>query len=162
MTNTETIKSALIKQIIDSGSNIPLSVLVGNIDLLINTAKTENYSAISDKVIGSHITEPELKVEDLKAGEWYVLTYKSNYTFDIHSDFLLKFKELNSGDLEGLKAANMATNDIYDYSSTVCPTDNVVSIRHATREEIIKYFPHEFEVDAHGGNDIAQLTDPQL
>ena len=162
MTNTETIKSALIKQIIDSGSTLPLSVLVGNIDLLINAAKTENNSAISDKVIGSHITEPELSVEDLKAGEWYVLTYKGYYTFDIHSDFLLKFKELNSGDLEGLKAANMTTNNIYDYSSKVCPIDNVVSIRHATREEIIKYFPHEFEIDTHGANDIPQVTDPQL
>jgi hypothetical protein len=58
MTNTETIKTALIKQIIDSGSNIPLSVLVGNIDLLINAAKAEQCIAISDKVIGSHITEP--------------------------------------------------------------------------------------------------------
>jgi hypothetical protein len=162
MTNTETIKSALIKQIIDSGSTLPLSVLEGNIDLLINTALAERYDAIYNKVIGSHITEPELTVEDLKAGEWYVLTYESNYTFDIHSDFLLKFKELNSGDLEGLKAANMATNDIYDYSSTVCPTDKVQSIRLATRDEIIKYFPHEFEVDAHGGNDIPQVTDPQL
>jgi hypothetical protein len=58
MTNTETIKAALIKQIIDSGSTLPLSVLVGNIDLLINAAANEKYSAISDKVIGSHITEP--------------------------------------------------------------------------------------------------------
>jgi hypothetical protein len=58
MTNTETIKTALIKQIIDSGSALPLSVLVGNIDLLINTALTERYDAIYTKVIGSHITEP--------------------------------------------------------------------------------------------------------
>jgi hypothetical protein len=58
MTNTETIKSALIKQIIDSGSTLPLSVLVGNIDLLINAAANDNYSAISENVIGSHITEP--------------------------------------------------------------------------------------------------------
>ena len=58
MTNTETIKAALIKQIIDSGSTLPLSVLVGNIDLLINAAKAEKESAIIDKVFGSHITEP--------------------------------------------------------------------------------------------------------
>jgi hypothetical protein len=58
MTNTETIKTALIKQIIDSGSNIPLSVLVGNIDLLINAAANDKFSAISENVIGSHITEP--------------------------------------------------------------------------------------------------------
>jgi len=58
MTNTETIKSALIKQIIDSGSTLPLSVLVGNIDLLINAATNDKFSAISENVIGSHITEP--------------------------------------------------------------------------------------------------------
>jgi hypothetical protein len=39
---------------------------------------------------------------------------------------------------------------------------DVESIRHATREEIIKYFPHEFEIDSHGGNDIAQVTDPHI
>lgn len=53
MTNVETIKHALIKQIIDSGSNLPLSVLVGNIDLLINAARNEKI-----EVIGQHITEP--------------------------------------------------------------------------------------------------------
>ena len=162
MTNTETIKAALIKQIIDSGSTLPLSVLVGNIDLLINAATNDKYSAISDKVIGSHITEPELKLEDLKAGEWYVSTYKSNYTFDIYSDFLFKFTGLELGDLVALKAVDMIQNIMYDYHGSVCSIDNVQSIRHATREEIIKYFPHEFEIDTHGANDIPQVTDPQL
>ena len=53
MTNTETIKNALIKQIIDSGSNLPLSVLVGNIDLLINAAKNEK----NIEVIGQYVTD---------------------------------------------------------------------------------------------------------
>lgn len=53
MTNTETIKNALIKQIIDSGSNLPLSVLVGNIDLLINSAKNEK----NIEIIGQFITD---------------------------------------------------------------------------------------------------------
>jgi hypothetical protein len=162
MTNTETIKAALIKQIIDSGSTLPLSVLVGNIDLLINAATNDKYSAISDKVIGSHITEPELKVNDLKAGEWYVITLKSIDNYDNHKIFLLKFRDIVSNDLFGFKAANFTSGVVYDYSNSLCPIQNVVSIRHATREEIIKYFPHEFEVDAHGGNDIAQLTDPHL
>jgi hypothetical protein len=162
MTNTETIKTALIKQIIDSGSTLPLSVLVGNIDLLINTAKAEQCIAISENVIGSHITEPELKVEDLKAVEWYVITFKSIDNFDNHKIFLLKFRDIVSNDLFGFKAANFTSGVVYDYSSPLCPIQNVVSIRHATREEIIKYFPHEFEIDTHGANDIPQLTDPQL
>jgi hypothetical protein len=39
MTNTESIKAVLIKQIIDSGSNLPLGTLTGNIDLLIKSAE---------------------------------------------------------------------------------------------------------------------------
>ena len=27
----------------------------------------------------------------------------------------------------------------------------------ATREEVTKYFPHEFEIDAHGGNDAGHV-----
>jgi len=162
MTNTETIKTALIKQIIDSGSTLPLSVLEGNIDLLINTALTERYDAIYNKVIGSHITEPELTVEDLKAGEWYVITHRSIDNFDIHKIFLLKFRDIVSNDLQGFKAANCINGVVYDYSNPLCPIQNVLSIRHATREEIIKYFPHEFEIDSHGGNDIPQVTDPHI
>jgi hypothetical protein len=39
MTNTQAIKAVLIKQIIDSGSNLPLGTLTGNIDLLIKSAE---------------------------------------------------------------------------------------------------------------------------
>jgi hypothetical protein len=165
MTNTETIKAALIKQIIDSGSTLPLSVLVGNIDLLINAAANDKYSAISDNVIGSHITEPELTVEDLKAGEWYHMATEVG-------DFLLKFERIiNSKIIKTYKHLNYNPPKHFFTNE---PFDVVVNqdmgyhekegdkLRHATREEIIKYFPHEFEVDAHGGNDIAQLTDPQL
>lgn len=53
MTNTETIKNALIKQIIESGANLPLSVLIGNIDLLINSAKNEK----NIEIIGQFITD---------------------------------------------------------------------------------------------------------
>jgi hypothetical protein len=153
MTNTETIKAALIKQIVDSGSALPLSVLEGNIDLLINTALTERYDAIYTKVIGSHITEPELKVEDLKAGEWYVI--QSRY------EWLVKYKKIS---IDGLKieGRGVCTED-YDYHNDfILYKHRIESIRHATREEIIKYFPHEFEIDAHGANDIPQVTDPHI
>lgn len=53
MTNTEVIKSALIKQIIESGANLQLSVLIGNIDLLINAAKNEK----NIEIIGQFITD---------------------------------------------------------------------------------------------------------
>jgi hypothetical protein len=157
MTNTETIKSALIKQIIDSGSTLPLSVLVGNIDLLINAAANDKYSAISDKVIGSHITEPELKVNDLKAGEWYFAELKSNDS----EKWVLRFKSILGTFIHVHCCASLNTNLMYG-SGELCSINKIKSIRHATREEIIKYFPREFEIDTHGANDIPQLTDPHI
>jgi hypothetical protein len=158
MTNTETIKSALIKQIIDSGSTLPLSVLEGNIDLLINTALAERYDAIYNKVIGSHITEPELTVEDLKAGDWYIA--------DVIPDnkWLFRFTGFKQPNLVKTdKCIELKSKTIYSsYGDYLCRKHEVLSIRHATREEIIKYFPHEFEIDSHGANDIPQVTDPQL
>jgi hypothetical protein len=44
MTNTQAIKAVLIKQIIDSGSNIPLSTLTGNINLLIKSAELDGFT----------------------------------------------------------------------------------------------------------------------
>ena len=157
MTNTETIKTALIKQIVDSGSTLPLSVLVGNIDLLINAAANDKYSAISDNVIGSHITEPELKVDDLKAGEWYFAELKSNDS----EKWVLRFKSILGTFIHVHCCASLNTNLMYG-SGELCSINKIKSIRHATIEEIIKYFPHEFEVATHGANDIPQLTDPHL
>jgi hypothetical protein len=157
MTNTETIKSALIKQIIDSGSTLPLSVLVGNIDLLINAAKAERYDAIHTKVIGSHITEPELTVEGLKAGEWYFADLKSNDS----EKWLLRLKSILGTFIHVHCCASLNTNLMYS-SGELCSIHKIKSIRPATIEEIIKYFPHEFEIDTHGAKDIPQVTDPQL
>jgi hypothetical protein len=39
MSNTQSIKAALINLIIESGSSIPLGTLTGNIDLLIKSAE---------------------------------------------------------------------------------------------------------------------------
>ena len=41
MNNTQAIKAALISQIIESGTNIPLGTLTGNIDLLIKSAEID-------------------------------------------------------------------------------------------------------------------------
>lgn len=46
MTNVETIKHALIKQIIESEASLPLSILTANIDLLINAVKKETLDSI--------------------------------------------------------------------------------------------------------------------
>jgi len=218
MTNTETIKAALIKQIVDSGSTLPLSVLEGNIDLLINTALTERYDAIYNKVIGSHITEPEFKVleskkyrlnrdfeahglkkgdiltcwnhnpnkankyhleasavgiyihgenleevkdeltvEDLKAGDWYFAELKDNEC----NEWIFKFQYFIGGSIYVWLCASLKTDFVYK-EGNFCKAHKIKSIRPATREAIIKYFPHEFEIDTHGGNDIPQVTDPHI
>jgi len=158
MTNTETIKTALIKQIIDSGSTLPLSVLEGNIDLLISSAQTYQCSANSNNVVRSYLIEPELTVKDLKAGEWYVFNFSDNFYI-----YMGKFYCIDDDKILTTKLATLG-HGIDDSKGFTWLTmiQDVESIRHATREEIIKYFPHEFEIDTHGGNDIPQVTDPQL
>jgi hypothetical protein len=44
MNNTQAIKNALISQIIESGTNIPLGTLTGNIDLLIKSAELDGFT----------------------------------------------------------------------------------------------------------------------
>jgi hypothetical protein len=124
-------------------------------------------SAVGIYIHGENLEEvkDELTVEDLKAGEWYHMATEVG-------DFLLKFERIiNSNSIKTYKHLNY--NPAKHFFATE-PFKVVVNkdmgyhekdgdkLRHATREEIIKYFPHEFEIDTHGGNDIPQLTDPQL
>jgi hypothetical protein len=153
MNNTQSIKSALIKQIIESGTNIPLGTLTGNIDLLIKSAELDGFTQAKE-IMFPTITEPELKAKDLKSGEWYFAELKSNDS----EKWVLRFKSILGTFIHVHCCASLNTNLMYG-SGELCSIHKVKSIRHATREEIIKYFPHEFEIDAHGGNDIPQLTD---
>jgi hypothetical protein len=58
MTNTESIKAVLIKMIIESGSNIPLSTLTGNIDLLIKSAKIDGMEQAGQLISQSKSDHP--------------------------------------------------------------------------------------------------------
>ena len=119
------------------------------------------------ELLGEFITEPEslepetIKPEDMKAGEWYVNFSKYNPTF------LFKFKALEFDD-EDIKIQYflMANENGALFSNNwmdlLCEVDY---IRKATQKEILKYFPNEFEVPTHGGNDAAyiqEVTDPQI
>jgi hypothetical protein len=44
MSNTQSIKAALINLIIESGTAIPLGTLTGNIDLLIKSAELDGFT----------------------------------------------------------------------------------------------------------------------
>jgi hypothetical protein len=58
MTNTESIKAVLIKMIIESGSNIPLGTLTGNIDLLIKSAEYDGMKEARDIIIPTITDHP--------------------------------------------------------------------------------------------------------
>jgi hypothetical protein len=58
MTNTESIKAALINQIIDSGSNIPLGTLIGNINLLIKSAELDGFTQAKEIMFPSITDHP--------------------------------------------------------------------------------------------------------
>jgi hypothetical protein len=58
MSNTESIKSVLIKMIIESGSNIPLGTLTGNIDLLIKSAEVDGMKEAKEIMFPSITDHP--------------------------------------------------------------------------------------------------------
>jgi hypothetical protein len=58
MTNTQSIKSVLIKMIIESGSNIPLGTLTGNIDLLIKSAEVDGMKEAKEIMFPSITDHP--------------------------------------------------------------------------------------------------------
>jgi hypothetical protein len=58
MSNTESIKSALISQIIESGTNIPLGTLTGNIDLLIKSAELDGFTQAKEIMFPSITDHP--------------------------------------------------------------------------------------------------------
>ena len=58
MTNTESIKAVLIKMIIESGTNIPLGTLTGNIDLLIKSAKIDGMEQAGQLISQSKSDHP--------------------------------------------------------------------------------------------------------
>ncbi len=58
MSNTESIKAVLIKMIIESGSNLPLGTLTGNIDLLIKSAKIDGMEQAGQLISQSKSDHP--------------------------------------------------------------------------------------------------------
>ena len=104
-----------------------------------------------------YITEPEsIKPEDMVKGEWYWIYSKINnisYLFKLISRHEFNGEEckLNYSLMRNTKI-NVTYNDSHLYYN-----NGPDIIRKATREEVTKYFPHEFEIDAHGGNDAGHV-----
>lgn len=115
--------------------------------------KPSSFCSTLDKY---ELKDETIKPKDMKVGEWYV-----------DSDgWIYKFSHISSDNkIFTLKSCLTSSNDYYNYLCALCDVEFSKSIRKATQQEVLKYFPDELEVPTHGGNDaghIASLTDLQL
>ena len=121
------------------------------------------------ELLGQYVTEPEsveltnIKPEDMVSGEWYVVEVIGV------NGWLIKIRTIENEKIYTSYSVNLSSNNSYSGNAwnhyPFTGIRNIKSIRKATREEILKYFPHEFEIPTHGGNDIPnipQVTDEQL
>ena len=107
-------------------------------------------------LIGEHITEPEsIKPEDMVKGEWY------SYWFGTEKDIycIFKFDYLKGCNTFCFLSVSIHKGNILIKGENELLSDCAYNYTYskATREEVTKYFPHEFEIDAHGGNDAGHV-----
>lgn len=127
-----------------------------------NVPSLSGFNIIGQEIdLGNEWVKDEtIKPEDMKAGEWYVLESWYNW--------ILKFKRVSGNRIITFKHASLdGENSILCILKRGYLTElqRIKSIRKATQQEVLKYFPNELEVPTHGGNDaghIASLTDNQL
>ena len=81
--------------------------------------------------------EPEtLTPEQMESGKWYYLKTNNDYKF------VVKYKALSIDSIDYYKAWNV-TKNVISQSIYICPILDTQSIRHATKDEVLKYFPDE-------------------
>ena len=141
------LKHALINDIIVNGlnSSIELENRIDNIIMLAqNERAMEINNAMFPDVIGTSITEPEIiNPEDMVKGEWYVNDCIGG-VFKGHS-YLFKFDYMSGGHAGyDLMICISEQSEIHDNDSLYVDS-NDDTIRKATREEVTKYFPTEFD-----------------
>lgn len=136
----------MLADIIFNGCKIPSAILKAQFNTTILLAKLEQSQEHAKsmftrpEVIGDMIHEPEnIKPEDMVKGEWYSVKY------DLF-DWLVKFDCIKLDSLNVIKAYSYRSDSISDYVGplTFLQQNINLSIRKATREEVLKYFPNEF------------------
>ena len=97
----------------------------------------------------------EIKPEDMVKGEWY------SYWFGTEKDIycIFKFDYLKGCNTFCQLAVSIHKGNILIKGENELLSDCAYNYTYskATREEVTKYFPHEFEIDAHGGNDAGHV-----
>lgn len=152
---TELIEKT-IKDIQFNGCQLSESIIRMQIDNIVACAKLEEAIERNQKigeslqldsahgngandrpnVIGDMITEPSLTPEQMVKGEWYVLD-------DQYNTFLTRFHYKTNVSIFDYKTYSYHTGNFYNVSGALCPIDKIKSIRPATKEEVLKYFPDE-------------------
>jgi len=143
----------LLAEIKEKGCTISEEVLSGSLDTLVTLAKGEQRLEEnrvymdslnnSKEIIGHHITEPEDVKPDFKVmvkGEWYHLL-----EFENQSEWIFMFDELRLGFLKTIRSYSIKTNIYYENTRSWGKIEKADTIRKATREEVLKYFPNEFQ-----------------
>lgn len=109
------------------------------------------------------VKDETIKPKDMKAGDWYHLTAEQYV-----GAFIFKFKKNNfiyRTGFDVFKGINYIKNVVLNDDLFIGYDYKTDTIRKATQQEILKYFPNELEVPTHGGNDAAyiqEVTDTQL
>lgn len=155
MNSTENYITQLLSEIIEGGCTIPEENLRASLGTLVTLAKGEQRLEEnrvymdslnnSKEIIGHFLTEPEdvkpdfIQPIDMVKGEWYVIKpFKSENT----STYLTKHNYTND-------VLDMFSFEYYNYEGDYVKGDYVPyyngTIRPATREEVLKYFPNEFQ-----------------
>lgn len=146
---SEQYKQMIIHDIIvDKINSITLEQRLNNLIMFAQNERAMEINKVlfPDSVIGDLITEPEsIKPEDMVKGEWYVL-HNSEY----NSDYLFKHKSSHKYPEEDLRINYYQMKSFYGkcliHSDDYLHFDfRINTIRKATREEVIKYFPNEFD-----------------
>jgi hypothetical protein len=138
----------LLAEIKEKGCTISEEVLSGSLDTLVTLAKGEQRLEEnrvymdslnnSKEIIGHHITEPEdvMSPSEMVKGEWYVIS--------AIWDYVVKFSYESCYSLFAHDAWCLTVNSQCD-NKNICDVRNIKSLRPATREEVLKYFPNEFK-----------------
>lgn len=106
----------------------------------------EYWSNVLVSIVAGETTylEPELigntdnlKPEQMESGKWYFLD-TNNFSW------LIKFSEIQTASIYIEKAIDVNNlNSIYTKTANICNVSSTHSIRPATNEEVLKYFPDE-------------------
>ena len=87
-----------------------------------------------DRVVadGGVIPSENIKPEDMVSGEWYAI-----------DRCLFRFIEIVEDEIITKETLYFDTQNYYNRISTMCRNYELKSIRKATKEEVLKYFPNE-------------------